>query len=296
MDEIIVKTVIRLNKMKEERNYLEWKKDKLNKNIYAMKKKIFNDWLNNNLIDERFFAEMDLLGIDFGKSVGIIVIKLKQESNFEVINPKWTTELVKLIINIVKDKFEECDSKFVFDDDGENIILINKIENMNEWAVLGNELREEIDRYLKCNVIIKQINVSDGILKIKEVYSSIFKFENEKTVNSPIALHAIRYIEDNYYLNELTINILSEKLQITPSYLSKLLKKETGLSFIDYLTNVRIRKAINIMKDPTIKIYDVAELIGYSNQHYFCRTFKKVIGVSPTQYKKQQYEKHINVH
>lgn len=97
---------------------------------------------------------------------------------------------------------------------------------------------------------------------------------------------AIKYIEDNYYSNDLSVNDISDKLEVTSSYLSKLLKKETGLSFIDYLTNVRIKKAMCIMEDPSIKIYDVAELVGYSNQHYFCRAFKKVVGISPTEFKR----------
>lgn len=109
---------------------------------------------------------------------------------------------------------------------------------------------------------------------------------NEKKKCSSMVLLAIKYIEDNYYSNELSINYISNKLEVTSSYLSKLLKKETGLSFIDYLTKIRIEKAMYIMEDPAVKIYDVAELVGYSNQHYFCRAFKKVVGVSPTEYKR----------
>jgi len=97
---------------------------------------------------------------------------------------------------------------------------------------------------------------------------------------------AIKYIGENYYLNDLNINDISDKLEVTSSYLSKLLKKETGVSFIDYLTNIRVKKAMYIMEDPTVKIYDVAELVGYSNQHYFCRAFKRVVGFSPTEYKR----------
>ena len=96
---------------------------------------------------------------------------------------------------------------------------------------------------------------------------------------------AIKYIEASYYINHLNLDRVSEKLNLSPSYLSKLLKQETGLSFIDYLTNVRIKRSIDIMSDPTMKIYQVAELVGYNNQHYFCKAFKKVMGFSPTEYR-----------
>ncbi|HBQ46235.1 MAG TPA: DNA-binding response regulator, partial [Ruminococcaceae bacterium] len=67
---------------------------------------------------------------------------------------------------------------------------------------------------------------------------------------------------------------------------SKILKRETGLSFIDFLTRLRIRKAIQLMGNPREKIYEVAEKVGYSDQHYFSTAFKKVKGVSPAEYRR----------
>ena len=230
---------------------------------------------------------MEFFNIDFGNNIGLTVIKLVDKLNIEIIDKKWNTELLEFAIaNLLNDKFKESNVKFIFADDKKNIILVSKIDDMFEWITLGNQLEIEISKYLKCNVIIEQANASSGILKIKDVYLKIINSVNEKKKCSHMVLLAIKYIEENYYSNDLNINNISDKLEVTSSYLSKLLKKETGLSFIDYLTNIRIKKAMYIMEDPTIKIYDVAELVGYSNQHYFCRAFKKVVGFSPTEYKR----------
>ena len=287
MEEIITKAVNKLNEIEKENNYLDLVNKQISENSYELKKTLFCEWLNNKLSDEQVLKEMGFFNIKFGNNIGIMVVKLVDKLNIEIINKRWNIELLEFAIsNILTDKFKHSKVNFIFNDDKKNIILVNKIDSTLKWITIGNELEVEIYKYLKCNVIIEQANVSDGILRIKEVYSKIVNSVKEKKNCNSIALSTIKYIEENYYLNNLNINDISNKLEVTSSYLSKLLKKETGLSFIDYLTDVRISKSMCIMEDPTVKIYDVAELIGYSNQHYFCRAFKKVVGISPTEYKR----------
>jgi len=287
MEEIITKAVAKLSEIEKDNNYLTWVKKQVSDNSYALKKTFFGEWLNNQLTDEQVLKEMEFFNIEFGKNIGIMVVKLVDKLNVEIINKRWDIGLLNFAIaNILEDKFKKAKVNFVFDDDKKNVILINKIDDILEWIAFRNELEAEIYKYLKYKVIIEQANVSDGILKIKEAYLKVISSVNKKKKYSYISLSTIKYIEENYYLNGLNINDISNKLEVTSSYLSKLLKKETGFSFIDYVTDVRINRAMCIMEDTTIKIYDVAELIGYSNQHYFCRAFKKVVGTSPTEYKR----------
>ncbi|OOM74063.1 response regulator [Clostridium sp. BL-8] len=287
IEEIMKKVVCKIAEDRKESNYLEWVKAQVNENIDTLKKNFFSEWLSNKINDEEMLNEIEFFNIKFDKRIGIIVIKLLGKLNLEAVGEKWNKELLAFAIaNLLSDKFKEFKEKFIFNDDSENIILISSIQDMIKWVSIGNELETEIMRYLKCNVIVEQANVCDGILKVKNEYLKLINSVNVKKKYNPMTLEAIKHIEENYYLNNLSINDISDKLEVTSSYLSKLLKKETGLSFIDYLTNTRIKKAMYLMKEPTIKIYDVAELIGYSNQHYFCRAFKKVVGVSPTEYKR----------
>ncbi|OPJ58370.1 response regulator transcription factor [Clostridium chromiireducens] len=287
IEEVIIKAVYKLNEREKEDNYLEWVKEQLTENKDMLQKTFFSEWFNNKLSDEQVLKEIKFFGIEFGKNVGIIVIKLMEKLNIESIGEKWDSELLEFAIaNLLKDKFKELNSNFIFSDEKHNIVLISKINDMLEWVAVSSSIEADISKYLKCNVIIEQANVSEGVLKIKAEYIKIRNSVSEKKKCTPIVLLTIKHIEDSYYSNDININDISEKLEVTSSYLSKLLKKETGLSFIDYLTNIRIKKAMYIMEDPTIKIYDVAELVGYSNQHYFCRAFKKVVGISPTDYKR----------
>lgn len=289
MEEIIVKAVDKLNEIKKENNHLEWINKQINENINVLKKNFFSEWLNNKLSDEEVLKEMEFFNIKFEESIGIIVVRLIDKLNIEIVDKKWNAELLEFAVeNLLEEKFKQLNIKFIFNDDKKNIVLISTIDEMIDWITITDKLDMEIQKYLKCNVIVEQANVSNGILNIKNAYLKIINSVEEKKKCSHMVLLTIKYIEENYYLNDLNISNISDKLEVTSSYLSKLLKKETGLSFIDYLTNIRIKKAMYIMEDPTIKIYDVAELVGYSNQHYFCRAFKKVVGVSPTEYKRRR--------
>jgi two-component system response regulator YesN len=287
IEDIISKVVCKLNEIQKETNYFEWVEKQLNENMDMLKKTFFSEWLNNKLSDEQVLKEISFFNIEFGKNVGIIVVKHEEKLNIEAIDKRWNMELLEYAIaNLLYEKFNKSNEKFIFNDDKNNIVLIVNVYDMIKWINLGKQVEIDIAKYLKCNVIIEQGNVSDGILKIKDEYLRIMNSVKKKKKHSPITLLAIKYIEENYYSNDLSINDISDKLEVTSSYVSKLLKKETGVSFIDHLTNIRIKKAMYIMEDPSIKIYDVAELVGYSNQHYFCRAFKKVVGISPTEYKR----------
>lgn len=287
MEQIIRKAVNKLDAVEKENNYLKWVDKQLNKNIDVIKKNFFSEWLNNKLTDDEVLKEMKFFNIDFGNNIRLVVLKLFDKLNIEVVDKKWNFELLRYaIINLLNDEFKGANVEFIFDEDRKNIIVVGNMVDVVEWINIGKKLESEIFKYLKCHVIIEQANVTGGILQIKEFYLKMINIVEEKKKYSTMVLLAIKYIEESYYLNDLNINNISEKLEVSSSYLSKLLKKETGLSFIDYLTNIRIKKAMYILEDPTVKIYDVAELVGYSNQHYFCRAFKKVVGISPTEYKR----------
>ena len=70
-----------------------------------------------------------------------------------------------------------------------------------------------------------------------------------------------------------------------PIYLSRLFKKEIGMSFTDYLTNIRVDNAKKLMADPSIKIYEISQKIGYAGPKHFSHIFKKTTGITPKEYR-----------
>lgn len=91
------------------------------------------------------------------------------------------------------------------------------------------------------------------------------------------------YIEANYD-RELTLKEVADEVYLNPNYFSELFKAQTGKNFIDYLIEKRIKSSQEMLKKSTYKIYQVAELVGYQEVTSFNRAFKKVVGISPSEY------------
>lgn len=90
-------------------------------------------------------------------------------------------------------------------------------------------------------------------------------------------------IIEREYRSELSVELIAERVYLTPSYLSHLFAKQTGLSLIKYLTMHRLAKAKALLQETNRKIIDISHDVGYSNFPYFCTLFKNYYGKTPTQ-------------
>lgn len=90
---------------------------------------------------------------------------------------------------------------------------------------------------------------------------------------------------DEHYAEKLTLQAVAEHCYVSQWHLSKLLNKHTGKSFYDLLNAVRIREAKLLLTDPKLRVSDVSEQVGYTDPGHFCRTFKKLEGLSANEYR-----------
>ena len=97
------------------------------------------------------------------------------------------------------------------------------------------------------------------------------------------------YIEKNYK-NNITLKQVSDLNNVSTYYLSILFAKEVGKSFIDYLNEIRIDKANNLLLDD-YRTYEVADLVWIKDSHYFSKIFKKYVGMTPSEYRESNIEK-----
>ena len=99
---------------------------------------------------------------------------------------------------------------------------------------------------------------------------------------------AIDYVRDNYGDQELTIDKICGILGVSAAYFSTTFKKETGRTFINYLTDYRMEKAVQLLIEKDEKTYVIASQVGYADPAYFSYVFKKRFGVSPTRYRREK--------
>jgi AraC-like DNA-binding protein len=99
----------------------------------------------------------------------------------------------------------------------------------------------------------------------------------------------LRFIDANLE-NDLSLAEVAEAAYLSPNYLSQLLKKQTGLAFVDWLTGRRMDRAREMLAHTSVRVGTVAHSVGFSDEAYFTRRFKQRFGIAPTAYRRSMQE------
>ena len=108
------------------------------------------------------------------------------------------------------------------------------------------------------------------------------KSGNEGSGGSFLAI--LKYIEENYP-KDISLRIISEEFHLNANYISQLIKSETGLTYTQYLTELRIGKAKDLLKSDSMSLAEISEAVGFNDYFYFIKKFKKAVGVTPGKYR-----------
>lgn len=99
---------------------------------------------------------------------------------------------------------------------------------------------------------------------------------------------AISYVEQHYRDRQIGISDIAAKLEVSEGHLSRLFKKDTDMSINTYVTHYRIRTAMRLLKDVRYRVYEAANLVGYQDIGYFSNLFKKLVGMTPSEYREMK--------
>lgn len=121
---------------------------------------------------------------------------------------------------------------------------------------------------------------------VEQVKSYFLSIHQLRTTNDVVG-NALQFINKNYIHADLSIQDISQYTGFSVSYISIILKEKTGKTVNQHITEYRIEKAKEFLKDPRQKVFDIAAKVGYSDGNYFAKIFRKVTGITPSEYRKR---------
>jgi two-component system response regulator YesN len=145
-------------------------------------------------------------------------------------------------------------------------------------------------------MISDKLNMLSSLKQLREfclnLINNIFKEYNRniRNMDSKVIQKAKQYIAKNYG-NRIELEDIAQCIFLSPAYLGILFKRETGQTFTEYVTDVRIKKAKELLQKIELNISDIAQKVGYKDARYFIKVFKRLVGITPSEYRKLYHHK-----
>ena len=141
---------------------------------------------------------------------------------------------------------------------------------------------------LKLEVIEQVLNARDKLQSVLEAKQAL---ESVQKMDSPVLLTPIE--RSVHYMNEhidtpFTMTEVAEFMNMNPSYFSRYFKEEMGTSFIEYVKQIKVKRAKSLLMTSNMRIYEISSALGYSSVQYFSTLFKSITGVTPQEYKNRK--------
>ena len=199
----------------------------------------------------------------------------------------------------VREAVEELMGKFKHSNISLHRYQVAMMELVTELLKLGRSYHLNLEEIFGGNMdFYQEIAKFDSLDSLGEwLYNVCMKFRSlirqEQTDSTKLLTEkAKQFIQENYADSNLSVEILSNYLNVSAAYFSTIFKKETGQSFVMYLTNVRMEAALELLNNTQEKTYVIAGEVGYTEPNYFSYVFRKKYGMSPTKYRMSKMENH----
>lgn len=209
-----------------------------------------------------------------------------------------------------KDKEKELCKHLLMCDWNTCSVVADKIFNwisqsynsLEDIRVKAYELLIVIDKYLDWEanigsndtlVYFKNIQKAQSSYEVKMCVKNILRNNIEKLSNTNLDKHQVLIKKaceqiKKYYMKDISLDEMASMTGLSSFYFSKVFKHYKKMNFIEYLTHIRTQKAKELLIDPVNSIKDIGEMVGYNDSNYFTRVFKRVEGITPTEYRNKK--------
>lgn len=134
--------------------------------------------------------------------------------------------------------------------------------------------------------LVLSVEEAIRVRKLSEGSSKMEAFEDAELRKSSTADAILKYIE-GHYGDELSVQVMAEKFAYSEVYFCRLFKQHFGESFVSFLTDYRIKRAVELLKTTGMSVKDIGKTVGYEDSNYFTKVFKRVMKVIPSEFRAQ---------
>ena len=152
---------------------------------------------------------------------------------------------------------------------------------------LGMEQREYLGNLSCLGMVGQQISIDDLKRYLSDILLQAIRLRDRVTGSQyNVQLkQAIRYIDEHYRSEDISLNRVAKEVDLSPNYLSAVFSQEMGTTFVEYLTAKRMEKARELLRASDLRSGEIAAAVGYKDSHYFSFLFKKTQGCTPRDYR-----------
>ena len=214
------------------------------------------DYLDENAVE----MERMITALDYDAFRGRVVHYLDRILGTPYVSPACYFEYLEGVIHIVTSTFRN-----------------NRVEE-NMILDMERQLYDDMDYYVHLSEM--------GYHILEGIRMTFLKLNDEQKNKSHRLIRMARKYIQEHYMQQISLEEVSDAIGLSPAYLSTMFKKELGINFSDCLISCRIDAAKELLKNGEDSINEVAEKVGYADPKYFSKTFNKVVGLKPSVYRK----------
>jgi len=239
----------------------------------------------------------------------LMLVSLDEDKLLAQNVPAGDIPLFKYIIYRLAIELAEEDSANIWIslDQHEDVVVLLSAETYPDASQIAKDFLQKIQNiqfpHMELSLSAGLSSSFEDILMVHDAYleasedmpKSQFKkmqrsIPNRQTAAEPDGnlVHKAKQYIHSHFANPISLALIAEEIGVSPNYLSTLFHNEVGESYIKYLTGIRMKNAVNYMKsNPAMKIYEIAERVGYVNVKHFSYVFKQYYSVSPGEYQQK---------
>ena len=228
--------------------------------LFLVQTKVYNDIQYTSFLDNYGLQEMEEQLISMLESV---------DHRLEYYPIKWDNE-----------KKGELSIRGVFWEKENAVLSADNQLDIRQVIDCINQTVYNLTYIQTISTVLSEMHSPEELFFLSE-QAEVASIEKRKTSGFE---HVIDYIRE-HYREDITLSSIAENVFLNPAYISRLIKEQTGKKYTDLIVELRMEKAVELLKNTDMYVYEIAENVGYQNLKYFYKVFKRVKGNSPNDYR-----------